>query len=141
MKAAFQTNDATRSALMRRVRRSRTSLEDRVAALLRETSARYRRNVSSLPGSPDFANRSGGWAIQVNGCFWHGHKGCSLARVPTNNREQWEAKLEANRQRDRRKLRELRSRDFRVLTIWQCQLKDEGRVVRALTKLVSGESK
>lgn len=128
-----------RSSLMKKVRQKRTSLEDRVALLLRQAGARYRRNSLKLPGSPDFSNQSRGWAVQVHGCFWHGHENCRLAKVPAANHEMWIDKLRSNRNRDRRKLRELKAKNLRVLTVWQCQLQDEGRVRRALEKLLTGD--
>ncbi len=115
------TVDPARSALMKRVKRERTAPEERVAVILRELGIRTRRNVRSLPGSPDFANKSRRFAIFVNGCFWHGHVGCRFATTPKSNRTFWLAKLDANRARDARKLRELRRHGFKVITLWECQ--------------------
>ena len=111
-----------RSALLARVRRTKTSAEEEVARLLRAHGLHYRRNVRSLPGSPDFANRRRGWAIFVNGCFWHHHTACARATVPKNNRAFWEDKFAANRRRDAAKIRGLRALGFRVLVIWECEL-------------------
>ena len=61
----------------------------------------YRKNVRSLPGSPDFANKSRKWAVFVHGCFWHRHTGCRRATTPNANRDFWLAKFVANRTRDR----------------------------------------
>ena len=82
---------------------------------------RTRRNVKSLPGSPDFANKSRRFVIFVNGCFWHGHVGCRFATTPKSNRAFWLEKLEANRTRDATKVRELRKLGFKVITLWECQ--------------------
>ena len=60
-----------------------------MAHVLRGMGLFYRRNVRSLPGSPDFANKSRKWAVFVNGCFWHHHDGCARATVPTRNRDYW----------------------------------------------------
>ncbi len=111
-----------RSALLARVRRTKTSAEEEVARLLRAHGLHYRRNVRTLPGSPDFANRRRGWAIFVNGCFWHHHTACTRATVPKNNRAFWEEKFVANRRRDAAKIRGLRALGFRVLVIWECEL-------------------
>lgn len=119
---------------MKRVRQRKTDLEELVARALRKLGHRYRRNVSSLPGSPDFANRSRGWALFVNGCFWHHHRNCPLATVPAANREFWTRKFRDNRRRDARKLRELRRLGMRVGIVWQCQVRDpptlEARLAR-----------
>jgi DNA mismatch endonuclease (patch repair protein) len=111
-----------RSALLARVRRARTTSEEAVARLLRAAGLAYRRNVRTLPGSPDFANRTKGWAIFVNGCFWHHHTACRRATVPKNNRPFWSAKFVANRRRDAEKIRRLRALGFRVLVIWECEI-------------------
>ena len=111
-----------RGALLARVRRTKTAAEEEVARLLRARGLHYRRNVRGLPGSPDFANRTRGWAIFVNGCFWHHHRGCTRATVPKNNRAFWVEKFAANRKRDAAKIRRLRALGLRVLVIWECEL-------------------
>lgn len=111
-----------RSALLARVRRAGTAAEEEVARLLRAHGLHYRRNVRTLPGSPDFANRSRGWAIFVNGCFWHHHTACARAGVPKNNRDFWVDKFAANRRRDADRIRRLRALGLTVLVIWECRL-------------------
>ena len=111
-----------RSALLARVRQTKTAPEEVVARLLRDLGLAYRRNVRALPGSPDFANRSRGWAIFVNGCFWHHHTGCRRATVPKNNRAFWTAKFAANRRRDAAAIRALRALGLRVLVVWECEV-------------------
>lgn len=127
--------DPQRRALMQRVRRSGTSTELTVARLVRQMGLHYRLNVRSLPGSPDLANQSKGWAIFVNGCFWHHHKGCHLATTPRRNYEFWTTKFVANRTRDAIKIRRLRDLGFRVFVIWQCELEDLERLGRRLQRL------
>ncbi|WP_345787003.1 very short patch repair endonuclease [Gemmatimonas aurantiaca] len=114
--------DPRRSALMKRVRRSGTAPEEATAVILRELGIRMRRNVKGLPGTPDFANKHRKLVIFVHGCFWHGHRGCKLAKLPRRNREFWEAKLAANRTRDRAKVRALTKLGFTVVSLWQCEL-------------------
>lgn len=127
--------DPVRRALMQRVRRVRTPAEDRVAALCRKLGLAYRRNVRSLPGSPDLANKRGRWAVFVNGCFWHRHTGCKKATTPKRNNEFWIEKFESNRRRDASKIRQLRAQGFRVLLVWECELGDELRLERRLSNL------
>ena len=119
---------------MRRVATHRTGPEDRVALALRQLGVHYRRHVRSLPGRPDFANRTRGWAIFVHGCYWHHHAGCAKATVPRANRALWLAKFATNRQRDARKVRELRRAGFRVLTLWECATAPEAPLLRRLGK-------
>jgi DNA mismatch endonuclease (patch repair protein) len=105
---------------MGRVRQAGTKAELEIGAALRTLGLFYRKNVRSLPGSPDFANRSARWAVFVNGCYWHHHKGCRRATVPKSNRDFWLGKFAANRRRDARALRELRRMGFRVVLVWEC---------------------
>jgi DNA mismatch endonuclease (patch repair protein) len=78
--------------------------------------------VTTLPGSPDFANKSKKWAIFVNGCFWHHHTNCKRATIPKANRDFWHAKFVMNRQRDAAKIRALRLQGFKVVLFWECEL-------------------
>ena len=119
--SSVSPTDPARSDLMRRVRQKGTKAENQVAQTLRELGLAYRRNVTSLPGSPDFANKSRNWAVFVNGCFWHHHEGCARATIPTRNRAFWTQKFSANRARDAAKTRALRSMGFRVVVIWECE--------------------
>ena len=129
-----------RSALLARVRQRDTTPEQRVGAALRALGFGYRRNVKALPGAPDFANRKRRWAIFVNGCFWHHHKGCRRATIPKNNREFWLEKFRANRQRDARALRDLRRRGFRVVIVWECETPDAHDLLqRSLPRRASGD--
>ncbi len=132
--------DPVRRALMQRVRQRRTRPEDLVAAGLRERGLHYRRNVKALPGSPDFANRRRGWAIFVNGCFWHHHKGCKRGTIPKRNRPFWVDKFAANRRRDATKIRALRRAGLRVVVIWECEALDPRRLAQHLAVLANGRS-
>ena len=113
--------DPVRSALMKRVRRSGTSAELIVANVCRTLGIACRRNVRSLPGSPDLANKSRRWAIFVNGCFWH-HHGCSKSTWPKTRAEFWRKKIEANVDRDRRNSYFLRAAGWREFIIWECEI-------------------
>jgi DNA mismatch endonuclease (patch repair protein) len=129
-------SDPVRRALMQRVRQKHTEPEDLVAAALRNLGIGYRRNVKSLAGSPDFANRRRRWAIFVNGCFWHHHTGCSRATIPKRNRGFWVEKFAANRKRDARKIRALRSAGLHVVLVWECEATDLPALARLLEKHV-----
>lgn len=89
---------------MRRVRRANTEPEQIVRRVLWDIGARYRLQVSDLPGSPDIANKTRHLAIFVHGCFWHFHEECGRGTIPTRNHEFWAEKFHANRARDRRKV-------------------------------------
>lgn len=117
--------DAARRSLMQSVRRRGTSAEVAVACMCRKVGLRYRLNVKSLPGSPDLANKKSGWAIFVNGCFWHQHRGCRRATRPKRNAEFWVEKFAANRRRDARKIRLLRALGIHVSIVWECEAECE----------------
>ena len=120
-----------RSCMMRAVRQRGTSAELAVRSILSESGVYYRLNRRTLPGSPDISNCSKGWALFVNGCFWHGHKNCDKTksgrspRVPLRNHVYWSTKLKGNRFRDARKVRELRGVGLRVAIVWECELRDK----------------
>ena len=127
--------DPARSNLMRRVRQHGTNAENQVAGVLRELGIFYRRNVRSLPGSPDFANMSRCWAVFVNGCFWHAH-GCGIGRAPKTRLDFWEPKLERTRQRDRSSRRRLRAQGWGVMTVWQCEVRDLDKLAQKLKRFL-----
>src|SRR5690349_851996 len=107
------------SKRMRAVRTSGTSLELLVRQIVRSMGVRYRTNVTNLPGKPDLANKTQGWAILVNGCMWHGHT-CAKERQPKVNVDFWHDKIQTNRRRDARNRKQLGKAGLAVLTIWQC---------------------
>ena len=118
---------------MCRIRQRDTAPEMAVRKYLHRHGIRYRVCPRGLPGSPDLVNWSAGWAIFVHGCFWHGHEGCVLARLPKSNTEFWRAKIVANRERDLRKQRELEQLGLRVHTVWQCEI-DDGDALERLAR-------
>ncbi|MBE7481977.1 MAG: DNA mismatch endonuclease Vsr [Polyangiaceae bacterium] len=131
MKTKWPT-DARTSARMKRVGKSATAAELRVRATLRLLGVRSRTVVRSLPGTPDLGSKKRRWVIFVNGCFWHGHPGCSRATIPRRNRAAWLAKIAANKSRDTRVERELRGAGFSVLVVWECQTLDAELLGRRL---------
>jgi len=73
--------------------------------------------------------------IVVNGCFWHRHQGCKRATTPATNTQYWSRKLEGNIRRDKRAARQLRQQGRRVITIWECEVRDAPRLRRRLFRL------
>ncbi|MEY4940324.1 MAG: hypothetical protein RIQ93_2059 [Verrucomicrobiota bacterium] len=97
------------------------STELRLMALLRGLGITGWRRGSLLPGRPDFVFPATRVAIFVDGCFWHG---CAThCRLPASNREYWASKVAANRCRDRRNARTLRQLGWRVLRVWEHELR------------------
>lgn len=118
---------------MAAVRSADTKPELLVRRILHSLRLRFRLHQSSLPGSPDIVLKRHGTIILVHGCFWHGHD-CPRGRAPSSRAEFWLPKLEGNRRRDQRQLLELRSLGWRVLTIWECETRDETRLARRLAR-------
>ena len=122
---------------MSRIRGRNTGLEKALrAALSQEGIKGYRLNYAKAPGRPDIAFVGRKAAVFVHGCFWHSCPHCQPQR-PKSNRKFWHEKLDRNKARDQRKVRELRKAGWRVVTIWECRLRKRPlvqvqRVVRAL---------
>lgn len=113
-----------RSERMSRVRHKDTKPEMIVRRLVHGMGYRYRLHGRDLPGKPDMVFRSRRAVIFVHGCFWHRHPNCGLARLPKSRTDFWVQKLEANRQRDLRNQERLLELGWRVLVVWECELRD-----------------
>ena len=83
---------------------------------------RYRKNVKSLPGSPDIILPKYKTAIFIHGCFWHGHEGCKRSKLPKTNKVFWRNKINATQNRDFRKVAQLKEMGWKVIKIWQCEI-------------------
>lgn len=116
---------AQRSAIMARVKSKNTAPEMIVRRLVFRLGHRYRLHRADLAGKPDLVFPSQKKIIFVHGCFWHSHKAskCSGARLPKSNVGYWLSKLERNKARDAKHIAVLRAQGWRVLVIWECQLK------------------
>lgn len=124
----------TRSQMMSRIRSQNTRPEVLTRAAVHLMGLRFRNHVDDLPGKPDLANKKRKWAIFVHGCFWHSHSGCKLASLPKSNTDYWIPKLSRNRERDKQKIAALRTLGFRVLTIWECQVRNGAGLATALNE-------
>jgi DNA mismatch endonuclease (patch repair protein) len=92
---------------------------------------RFRLHRKDLPGTPDIVLPSRRAIVFVHGCFWHGH-GCKIGQSPKSRPEYWQPKLARNRDRDREKAAALEDAGWRVLTVWQCELRDISALERKL---------
>ena len=107
---------------MSRIRGKNTKPEIVVRKGLHARGFRFRLQDRKLPGKPDIVLPKYGVAIMVNGCFWHGHKGCRYASKPKSNVEFWETKIARNRHRDEVTAAHLEALDWTVITVWECEL-------------------
>jgi DNA mismatch endonuclease (patch repair protein) len=122
----------TRSQIMGRIRSRDTRPEILARGAVHALGVRFRNHVADLPGKPDLANKTRRWAIFVHGCFWHSHSNCRLASSPKTNTGYWTEKLARNRARDAVKISALKAQGFRVLVIWECDVRDGVRLNQAL---------
>ena len=111
-----------RHRCMSRIRSKATKPEMAVRRWLWAHGYRYRLNVKSVPGKPDIVMRRYRTAIFVNGCFWHGHEGCSKFVMPKSNTAFWQTKIARNRERDRQNYEVLLQNGWQVIVLWECQL-------------------
>lgn len=126
---------AKRSALMGRIRGRDTRPEMAVRRLLYSMGYRFRLHARDLPGRPDILFRSRRIALFVHGCFWHRHD-CGLAYMPKTRRDFWQRKFRGNVSRDHRIEHELRNKGWRVVIIWECQLKEPVALAKRLAKIL-----
>jgi DNA mismatch endonuclease, patch repair protein len=122
----------TRSQVMARIRSRDTKPEVLTRSAVHVRGIRFRTHVGDLPGKPDLANKSRRWVIFVHGCFWHAHTGCRLASSPKSNTSYWIEKLARNQARDAEKIAALKAQGFRVLVIWECDVRAGERMNRLL---------
>jgi DNA mismatch endonuclease (patch repair protein) len=125
-----------RSEIMSRVRSKNSRPEMLVRRLVFAEGYRYRLHDRKLPGCPDLVFRGRAKVIFMHGCFWHRHEQCSLARMPKSRLDFWEPKLTANKERDARNKKLLTKEGWKVLTIWECQLKDIEQLKRTIKRFL-----
>ena len=121
---------------MKRVRSKNTTPELIVRRFLHTNSFRYSLHNKKLPGKPDLTLAKYRTVVFVNGCFWHGHRNCKNAKTPATNKKFWIDKIEKNRARDTRCRKELKDKNWKVLTVWECQLKKD-KVEQILSSLAN----
>ena len=136
-----------RSAVMRRIKGRDTGPEMAVRRILKGAGVGYRLGGCGLPGRPDLVMHGRRAVVFVHGCFWHGHDCTRGSRKPKANADYWTAKIGRNRDRDARNDQALAEAGWRVITVWECDLKTPGlaeglvAAVRDQAATVSSSSK
>lgn len=131
---------ARRSEIMARVTSKDTRPEIAARRLLHSLGFRFRLHRNSLPGKPDIVLPRWRTVVFVHGCFWHRHDGCPNTRIPKSKVEFWTRKLDGNARRDQIARARLESLGWRVLVIWECELKDIGSLTNRVESLIRGQS-
>jgi DNA mismatch endonuclease (patch repair protein) len=114
-----------RSFNMSRIKGRDTKPELLLRSALHRSGYRFRKNVPNLPGKPDIVLPRYRTAIFVHGCFWHRHENCRYATSPGSNKEFWQAKFLGTVKRDKAKRLALEADGWKVLTVWECELKSD----------------
>jgi DNA mismatch endonuclease, patch repair protein len=112
---------------MSRIRSENTKPEEIVRKYLFSRGLRYRKNDKRYPGKPDIVLPKYKTVVFVNGCFWHSHNGCKDFAVPKSNQDYWLPKLKMNSERDRHNHLLLANDGWKVIVIWECELKTASR--------------
>jgi DNA mismatch endonuclease (patch repair protein) len=112
-----------RSYNMSQIKSKNSKPEESVRKYLFSKGFRYRKNADTLPGSPDIVLAKYKTVVFVNGCFWHMHEGCPKFVWPKSNEEYWTKKLMRNKARDEENKETLEKLGWKVLIVWECELK------------------
>lgn len=130
----------TRSYNMSRISGKDTKPEMIVRKFLHSNGFRYSLHRKDLPSKPDIVLPKYKTVIFVHGCFWHAHEGCKYFKIPKTRTEWWKEKLYSNKKRDEKHVLELKEKGWRVIVIWECELKPNNReenLKLLVTELVS----
>lgn len=119
-----------RSYNMSRIRSRNTQPEELVLKYLFSRGLRYRKYDKRYPGKPDAVFPKYRTALFINGCFWHSHEGCPGFVMPKSNLDYWKPKLERNHNRDISNINALTADGWKVITVWECELKKPVREER-----------
>lgn len=125
-----------RSEIMSKVRSEDTGPEMTVRRILFGLGYRYRLHRRDLPGKPDIVMVGRRKIIDVRGCFWHGHEDCRYGRLPRSRENFWRSKIDRNRERDRENQLLLQDAGWRVLIVWQCELRNLDALKKRLYEFV-----
>lgn len=120
---ADHLNKERRSWNMSRIRSKNTKPEMLLRSSLHRMGYRFRVCVKDLPGKPDIVLPKYKTVIFVHGCFWHRHKGCKKCTMPSTNSQFWNNKFSLNVKRDKRIMIGLKALGWRVIVIWECEVK------------------
>jgi len=124
-----------RSRCMAAIKGRDTRPEMLVRRFLFSKGLRYRVNSRKLPGSPDIVLKKYKTVVFIDGCFWHGHEGCKYYRLPKTNTDFWRHKIAMNIARDYVNNVDLRLSGWRVIRIWECDVRTKAKREQTLERL------
>ena len=120
---------------MSRIKGKDTKPELLVRRFLHAQGYRYKLHDKTLPGKPDLVLPKYKTVIFIHGCFWHGHNNCKYFKVPQTRTDWWLNKINTNKANDAKAVKALRKYGWKVIVVWECQLKTK-RLHRTLQSLV-----
>lgn len=123
-----------RSEMMSNIKGKNTLPEMMVRNYLYSRGYRYKIHEIKLPGKPDIVLARKKIAIEVRGCFWHGHR-CRLASIPKTNRSFWIKKINGNKLRDRNNSKKIRKVGYNLIVIHECRVR-KGNYKKLLLKQI-----
>lgn len=132
----METPTELRSRTMRSVRSQDTVPEMATRRIVHGLGYRYRLHRKDLPGKPDLAFLGCRKVIFVHGCFWHGHSCARGSREPKSNVAYWRKKIAGNTARDNETQRKLRASGWKILILWECQIKNGKEVSRRVRQFL-----
>lgn len=118
-----------RSKHMAKIGSKDTRPELALRRALHKQGLRFRLHAKQLPGKPDLTFPRFKTIVFVHGCFWHRHLACSVASVPKSNTEYWLDKFNKNIKRDREVKQKLEALGWRVIVVWECELRSRESVI------------
>jgi DNA mismatch endonuclease, patch repair protein len=127
---------ATRSFNMSQIKGKNTKPEMLVRKFLHSRGFRYKLHDKSLPGKPDLVLPKYKTVIFIHGCYWHKHEGCKYFVVPKTRTEWWMNKINGNVANDLKAMATLEKQGWKIITIWECELKP-GKAEQTLVKLLT----
>ncbi|MEO7490338.1 MAG: DNA mismatch endonuclease Vsr [Ferruginibacter sp.] len=128
-------NTAQRRFNMQQIKGKNTKPEMLVRSFLHANGYRYRLHDKKLPGKPDLVLRKYGTVIFIHGCFWHGHTDCKYYVVPKTRTDWWLNKINGNITNDVKAITALKKAGWKIITVWECDLKP-AKIKRTLTKML-----
>jgi len=121
---------------MSRIRSENTSPEKTVRTLMHKMGYRFRLHEKKLPGTPDIVLPKYRTVVFVHGCFWHRHRNCKYAYMPKTRVKFWHEKFHSNVIHDKKIRRKLTRTGWRVIVIWECQIRNKEQVTRRIARLI-----
>jgi DNA mismatch endonuclease (patch repair protein) len=136
-------SEKIRSFNMSRIKGRDTKPEILVRQFLHSNGFRYRLHNKELPGKPDIVLKKYNTVIMIHGCFWHGHENCKYFVIPKTRTDWWVDKINKNKERDKENESKLMAQNWNVITIFECELKQDSKIStfnRLLDQMKSGNT-